>query len=216
MKLFLLTFILIIGVNAMEQDEKMTISEQNQTFVTYEELNKIVFDIVQDLDATKVELKEKDATLQKLHKEVSFLKDPPMTFTCATHSLYQDSLTGKTIPYTKLLYSSSNVESVLDITTGVFTAGYPGSYTATWSLWVPLGYQGTTSLRLYLRKNGENIEESTHFTYHDGPSPAYDQGGRTLVLHLDKGDTLELYCAWSDGYIADVSFCVSLSQYDAL
>ena len=180
--------------------------------MTHEELNMIV----RDLNAMRDKLEVKDMVLQKYDEEIYFLKNPPMTFACAAHYEYQNSISGQVIPFTNLLYSATNVESVLDIATGKFTAGHPGSYTATWSMRVLLGYKGTVDFTLFLRKNGENIFDSVHFTYHSGPNRSDDYGGRTLVLHLEKGDTLDLYCDRCDGFIANVSFCVSLSQFDVV
>merc|ERR1712002_202117 len=99
----------------------MANSKSNTSFVTQEELKMLV----QDLEATRQELKENKKAIKVLHKEVSFLKNPPMTFVCATHfgnqpSLGEPSQTGKTIPFTNIPYSSTNVESVFDMDTGVF------------------------------------------------------------------------------------------------
>ena len=46
---------------------------------------------------------------------------------------------------TNLLFSSSNMQSVLDIVMGEFTAGSPGTYTVTWSYREDLGHRDTTS-----------------------------------------------------------------------
>ena len=62
---------------------------------------------------------------------------------------------------------------------------------------------------IYLRKNGNVIVESHHYS-----RAAYEQGGRTLVLHLDRGDTLDLYCEDCSAGISGITFCVSLSQAD--
>ena len=42
----------------------------------------------------------------------------------------------------------------------------------------------------------------------------YITGGRTLVLHLVRGDTLDLYCEDCSATIYRVTFCVSLSTFD--
>ena len=56
-----------------------------------------------------------------------------MTFECGYSS--NSKATSQIISYTKLLYSSTNVDGAgLDISEGVFTSGHPGTYTATWSL----------------------------------------------------------------------------------
>ena len=61
-----------------------------------------------------------------------------------------------------------------------------------------------------------SIQESLHSSYYIGPdqSGVQDQGGRTLVLHLDRGDTLDLYCDNCSAGIGRTTFCVSLSQAD--
>ena len=154
----------------------------------------------------------KDDLTQELKREVSFLKDPPWTFACGAHNKGM-TVTDQTISYTTLLYSSTNVAGAgLDISTGVFTAGHPGSYTATWSL-LAEDNAGDHYVAVYLRKNGENIEESRHLSEYTGSSGYVgDQGGRTLVLHLDRGDTLDLYCVDCSARIGHTSFCVSLSH----
>ena len=149
-KMLMVVFMLLFlnGLTAGEAVEKNAIKKINQTFVTHEELNMIV----QDLNAMRDKLEVKDMALQKYDDEIYFVKNPPMTFACATHDDYLHSISGQVIPYKNLLYSSTNVESVLDIATGKFTAGHPGSYTATWSLRAMLGYRDTVQLQLFLRK----------------------------------------------------------------
>ena len=155
----------------------------------------------------------KDVYKEKIEREVSFLKDPPMTFECGYSS--NSKATSQIISYTKLLYSSTNIEGAgLDIFTGVFTSGHPGTYTATWSLsaW---NDAGDSRVFIYLRKNGENIEESQHYTHYTGDSGvADDVGGRTLIVHLDRGDTLDLFCDDCSAYVNFITFCVTLSQAD--
>ena len=155
------------------------------------------------LTKNEEDLKAKDVSIQDLEREVSFLKDPPWTFACGAH--YDlISIKDQAISYATLLYSSSNVAGAgLDISTGVFTAGHPGSYTATWSL---MASSGQGSLEVFLRKNGKIIQESCHHSF------VTDQGGRTLVLHLDRGDTMDLWCKNCHSW--DTTFCVSLSQAD--
>ena len=158
----------------------------------------------------------KEAYEEKIHdleREVSFLKDPLMTFECGYSS--NSKATSQIISYTKLLYSSTNVEGAgLDISLGVFTSGHPGTYTATWSLsaW---NDAGDSRVFIYLRKNGTNIEESQHYTHYTGASGvADDVGGRTLIVHLGRGDTLDLFCDDCSAYVNFITFCVTLSQAD--
>merc|ERR1712241_987579 len=76
----------------------------------------------------------KEALMSKtdeLEREVAILKAPPYIHACGSNGGLPAS-TG-TIPYTSLLYSSTNQEDGgLDITTGVFTAPLGGSYTVSW------------------------------------------------------------------------------------
>ena len=112
-----------------------------------------------------------------------------------------------TISYTSLLYSSTNQEDGgLDITTGVFTAPWGGSYTVSWDTSAELEHGELVDI--YLNKNGNNIEESRHSSYYGGNDYVSDQGkllltllyiiivyyiigGRTLVVYLAMGDTLQ-------------------------
>ena len=73
---------------------------------------------------------------------------------------------------------------------------------------------------IYLRKNRGDIEESRHESFYvarNGGSGRIDeQGGRTIILHLDKGDTLDLYCQDCSARIELTTFCVSLSHADVV
>ena len=77
-----------------------------------------------------------------------------------------------------------------------------------------LGFNEKVLVYIFLSKNRELIPESRHYTRYTGTGVAYDQGGRTLVIHLDRGDTLDLFCENCDAYISNISFCVFLSQFD--
>merc|ERR1712215_206044 len=102
-----------------------------------EKMNRVKDDTIQRLkikyDQLETDAKAKGETLKNMEKVVSFLKDPPYTFFCSfQHSTH---ISSQSITYSKLLYSSTNVEgAAMSISTGVFTSGWPGSYTATWSL----------------------------------------------------------------------------------
>ena len=95
----------------------------------------------------------------------------------------------------------------MDIGDGVFTSGHPGSYTVTWSFHT--GYDvGEHYVDIYLRTNEVNIPESRHVSYYTGSSGRLlDQGGRTMVLHLDRGDTLDLLRSSCAAQISYVTFC---------
>merc|ERR1719312_1086735 len=150
----------------------------------------------------------------KLDSEISMIRTPPHMHACG----YMDSYNyvSGIIPYSSLLYSSTNTEGGgLDISTGIFTSPYPGSYTVTWGL--KAGVKYTQEVSINLKHNGNSIEESRHDSYYTGSDQLYEQGGRTIILHLDMGDTLALYKgpgSYSEVY--SVTFCVSLSTYDII
>ena len=79
------------------------------------------------LDMTKDDLKAYKEMTHDLQKQVLILRNPPWTFACGSH--YDGIMaTSMAISYSKLLYSSSNVEGAgLDISSGVFNAVYPGT-----------------------------------------------------------------------------------------
>jgi len=164
-------------------------------------------------DTFEKELKTKDDSVNKLVREVSFLKDPPYTFFCAYTA--GTSLSSQTITYDKLLYSSSNIpDTTMDTYTGIFTSGWGGTYTVTWSLFADVD-TGDSSVHIYLRKNGEVITESRHDSYYSGAGgEVREQGGRTLLVHLGRGDTLDLWCEDCRTIVYSITFCITMSGYD--
>merc|ERR1719228_1727991 len=96
---------------------------------------KIKDDKMKDMNDTfEREMKAKDASHQKLEREVVFLKDPPYTY-FSSYQSYID-ITSQTITYSSLLYSSTNVVGAdMNTSTGIFTSGWGGTYTVSWSLW---------------------------------------------------------------------------------
>merc|ERR1719206_1356112 len=117
------------------------------------------------------------AKTDELEREVAMLRAPPYIHSCGSH---YDALNGSpgTIPYTSLLYSSTNTEGGgLDIATGVFTAPTGGSYTVYWDTGAVL--DSGEGVLIYLQKNGETILGSEHYSVYNGPSGwVSDQGGR--------------------------------------
>ena len=103
------------------------------------------------------------------------MRAPPYIHSCGSNSDGLPSSIG-TIPYTSLLYSSTNTEGGgLDISAGVFTAPHGGSYTVYWDISASLN--SGNFVVIYLQKNGESIEESRHYSQYGGPSGyVYDQG----------------------------------------
>ena len=124
---------------------------------------------------TNVTMTTKDE-LKMLEKEVTIIRDPPNLHMCGSNYEVLSNYNSKTIPYTKMLYSSTNTEGGgLDISSGVFTAPWGGSYTVTWSTssWT---FSGHTGNDIYLYKNSNKVEESRHFSYSNNGDFVYDQG----------------------------------------
>ena len=190
-----------LGNIVKDMNERLTVNEEKLQMAE------------EELKWTKEELKSSMTTIKELEREVSFLKEPPWTFFCGSQP---NGIIGSSqvLSYETLLYSSSNVDGAgLDLSSGIFTSGYAGTYTITWSLWAADKDGG--NINIFLRKNREEISESRHVSYYDG-SEGYveDQGGRTLVVHLERGDTLDLYCKICTSHVYETIFCVSLSQFD--
>jgi hypothetical protein len=223
----------------MEMNERIALNEA-KLIKNEEEIKRTLIQNQEDLKKTQEELLELtsrniqlEERLQMAEDDLTATKNPPFFHACGAHYDSIDN-TQSTIAYTSLLYSSTNTEGGdLDTSSGVFTCPQTGSYTITWSLRAHA--RNGPSVRIYLRQNGQNIKESYHKSSLDIPDIGYVgdvgtytniytliltyyyniPGGRTLVLHLDRGDTLDLYCEECyPSYIEHLTFCVSLSTFD--
>merc|ERR1712179_167625 len=214
----------------MEMNERLSLAEEKlakteaelainkgELAATKDALAKAIIDQTATrnyLAITKADLMSKT---DKLERELVILRAPPFIHVCGSHYERIAGSSGHSISYTSLLYSSTNTEGGgLDITTGVFTAPHGGSYTVSWDAQARLNrWEGVS---IYLQKNGATIEESLHNSYYGDNIDDHmnEQGGRTLVVHLDQGETLQLYKASGDqsGDIAKTTFCVSLTTFD--
>jgi len=174
---------------------------KDELAVTKDALAKAVLDLAEAHAITKDDL--------------AILKASPYIHACGAH--YEGlSASYGTIPYTSLLYSSTNQEDGgLDIATGVFTAPLGGSYSVSWDTNASLDHG--EDVHIFLQKNGERIPESHHNSYYGGDDHVNEQGGRTMVLYLGMGDTLQLFRSdvnQEGGYIFNTIFCVSLNTFD--
>merc|ERR1712183_740851 len=100
----------------------------------------------------------------------------PHMHACGAH-YYSLFISSAIIPYSTLLYSSTNTEGGgPDITSGVFTSSWPGSYTVTWGLHAS-DTAGDLNVIIFLQYNGHNIDESRHESVYTGSSGVVaDQG----------------------------------------
>merc|ERR1712150_468892 len=97
-----------------------------------------------------------------------------------------------------------NVDGGFDVRTGFFRAGYPGTWRISVSMRSALNV-GETSI-VYIYHNGQKIEDSRFFTrvwYTASGSVVDSMGSRTLLIHLDTGDTVSLRTENIGWFLAD-------------
>merc|ERR1711872_666510 len=146
------------------------------------------FELIQENDEImKQEMSKISQTVEKVTAEA------PAAYHCGYREL--TSTASNPIYFDSMFYSRTNQPSGgLEISSGLYTAPFPGTYKATYSLYANEG-TGQKSLHLHLRKNGEKIEESQHLSLYAGTAGEIDdQGGRTLITSLGRGDTLDMFC----------------------
>merc|ERR1712215_12337 len=210
---------MVVEMRSLKQEMK----DMNDTFgkelktkdAQVETLEQEVKNMKSKHDLLERELKIKDDMMKNMNetfgKELK-IKDPPAPY--AFFCGYKDltAIHSATITYDSLLYSSTNIpdDATMDVETGIFTSGWGGTYTVTWSLYD----HGNSKQRvaLYLRKNEEMIPESQYFSI-NSPS-GYDQGGRSLLLRLERGETLDLWCKDCSAQAMKIIFCVTMSSFD--
>eukprot|EP00092_Neocalanus_flemingeri_P093457 GFUD01118785.1.p1 GENE.GFUD01118785.1~~GFUD01118785.1.p1 ORF type:complete len:357 (-),score=111.86 GFUD01118785.1:58-1128(-) len=93
--------------------------------------------------------------------------------------------------------------------TGQYTAARDGIYTLTYSLFA---YNDAREKRVevWMRKNEQQISGTKHSSTYTGPSGfVFDQGGRTMLVQLVKGDTVDVFCQDCSAWVGQISFCVS-------
>ena len=126
--------------------------------------------------ATKEELVTTKDQLKMLEKEVTILRDPPHLHMCGSYNGGLSNYNSSTITFSKLLYSATNTEGGgLDITSGVFTAPWGGSYTVTWSI-NSVTYGSHTNF-IYLYKNSNKVQESLLYSHNSDPSYYVNEQG---------------------------------------
>merc|ERR1719317_816455 len=129
---------MMVGMK-MEMNERLSLAEgklaktEAELAATKDDLAAIKDDLAVTRDEFAV---TKDALMSKtdeLEREIAILRSPPFLHACGSHNELLGARSGS-IPYTSLLYSSTNTEGGgLDISTGLFTAPCGGSYTVSWA-----------------------------------------------------------------------------------
>merc|ERR1711915_875653 len=153
----------------------------------------------------------------ELTKELSLLKNAPFYHLC----VYQRSTSAKSsvMTFEKQLYMECNLcdDADFNLNTGVYTNGWPGTYTVSWNSWV-MAYHGTNGARIYLRKNGQIINEAIQHSYFSRDNGGYmeEQGGRTMLIRMDAGNILDLFCYDCSNGVYDITFTISLFTFDVV
>ena len=177
-KILLVVAMIVIG--QAEEDLKMFMKKTEKMLEEHQlklqdlsEENTELKSAVIDLKAENSELKKDIQKLKvkddELVKDVSFLKSPPVYHIC----VYQlgTYATSSNVPFEKTLYSQCNncQNANFDLASGVYTNGWPGTYTVTWDLHAR-DYAGDSEVDIYVMKNGQRIEESRHASRYTGSS----------------------------------------------
>merc|ERR1711915_153615 len=192
----------------------------------FEELKASVVDF-KELKATVVALKAENDELKdtvdvmksenaELVEDISFLKNAPFYHLC----VYQDFTNAEwdVIKFDKELYMECNLcdEANFNLNTGVYNNGWPGTYTVSWNSWVE-AFHGNSPTIIYLRKNGKIIDEARQYSYLNNDNGWLgEQGGRTMLIRMDAGDTLDLFCYDCSDEVHDITFTISLSTFDVV
>jgi len=145
----------------------------------------------------------------------------PSMGSCAYRYLLSSN-TSETITYDSLLTDwNEGAEGLMDIESGQYTViSPPGFYSISFS--GQAGLDQGEQVALHLHQNGESLKESEWRSQSkDTSANSYivDFGSRTMILHLDMGDTLELRTDQINngptGELWRLTFCVSLVAPDS-
>merc|ERR1711915_1028110 len=209
MKIFLLVVLYSLMVNGDLDPVVMKLKED------FEELKATMVALKAENDELKDTVDELKSENAEQAEDISFLRNPPFYHL----SVYQDLTTviSSVITFDKELYMESNfcVDADFNLNTGVYTNGWPGTYTVSWNSWVHADLYNPTII--YLRKNGQIINEAIQVSYFFNDNGyMYEQGGRTMLIRMLAGDTLSLYCDNCFNGVHDITFTISLSTFDVL
>merc|ERR1719347_1540589 len=173
-------------------------------------------DTKNDIAAIKDAISFMNLTTAEHSRQIQSLMDPPEIYYCAFKDV--TNAQSASITYDSIFYARSNQGSGgLDTSSGLFTAGYPGTYEVSWALIAAMN-AGSHVLRITLYKNGKTLDHPTihesSYTGFDGK--VADQGGRSVFMHLDLGETLSLHCDDCTAGAYYVTFCAKLLQFDQI
>merc|ERR1711935_637988 len=193
--------------------DKMAFMELDFKKINEENMYKLEIQTF-NIESMKKVINTFNETTSKHETSINVLRDAPELHQCGYKA---SASTQGPLPFDYLFYSSTNQPTGgIDLESGVFTSPFPGTYTITWSFY---SEETNRYVFIYLNKNGEQIYESLHYSYHHDSSKysvIAEQGGRTMILHLDMGETVSLDYDRGEAIIYRLMFCVSLSSYDQI
>merc|ERR1712210_325814 len=144
------------------------------------------------------------------------LRDLPFEMVCAYRGTW--TAANSIVNYDRISVEFNNSDrpgggdGTMNIETGVFTTVTSGYYIVTFSAYVYV-HPGEYTV-MYLYHNGVAVEESRFYTeMHMGSSGDYifDQGSRTVILHLLAGDTLDLRTTFNEYYVEMITLCLYMA-----
>merc|ERR1719347_143806 len=168
-------------------------------------------------DANSLALMERLKSVEQELAETKIYRDPPIYFQCAFQDMSR--AVNSAITFDELTFSKTNdwtAEGGIDISTGVLNAPFPGTYFITYSL-MSSDHDTDPETIIHMKLNGDVMDGYTYYRSlfeSNDYGIVHDQGGRSLILHLDRGDTVELFCDHCGSSIFDILLCVQLSQFD--
>jgi len=183
--------------------------------------------LIVKLDAMTRKVEEMEETMRKEEEEKSLERletellhqsprELPVVISCAHRTRWIKP--GSTITYSNLVteFNHGGAYGGIDLDTGRFIVGPGGSgyYTVTYSGRAVLGRGEMVVIDIY--RNGESVgEHGGWYSYNHNSDDVMDQGSRTVILHLDEQDYLELRTEWRTEYFSGavyyLTFCVSLA-----
>merc|ERR1711962_160866 len=153
--------------------------------------------------------------LNEMTKKVDRLEEtlPPLPSVVSCAYKHYWSKAGSVITYDSHVVEGEG-EGGIDLDTGRFNVGKGGAgyYTVTYSGYTEL--DSGKRVNVYLYRNGKSMGAYGEWLSYNGNSErVHDQGSRTLILHLDEQDYLELRTHWiySNGDLFELTFCASLA-----
>jgi len=140
------------------------------------------------------------------------LRDMPFEMVCA-YKYNWDTLGVVNYDQISEEFNNSNrpggADGLMNIETGVFTALTSGYYIITFSAHVQV-HAGESTV-MWLHHNGVQVEESqfvTSMKAGSGDNYIIDQGSRTVILHLLRGDTVDLRTEKNSYGVWRINFCL--------